>query len=114
MLKINIALLFFLISAGIIQLQQVSLGAGIGPNVLIFDGGFETGINLYLTGNFSLGKIIEIEFRPGITVNADFIGFEFGSYLKIFPFQPSVYFIGGLKLHWNVEQNRTGKGTRGG
>ena len=81
---------------------------------MIFDGGFETGINLYLTGNFSLGKIIEIEFRPGITVNADFIGFEFGSYLKIFPFQPSVYFIGGLKLHWNVEQNRTGKGTRGG
>jgi len=82
--------------------QTTSLGIGNGVDILIFDEGFEAGLNLNLSINYSINQLMEIEFRPGVSIASNFNGFYFGGYLKIFPIETPIYLIIGLKLHGNV------------
>ena len=103
MSKIKIAILIYVSSFGIIQPQTVLVGTGMGPDILIFDGGVATGINLNLSIHAQLSKIIEIEFRPGIAFGSgNFNGYELISNLKIFPFNSDDHLVAGLKLHANI------------
>jgi hypothetical protein len=92
--------------------QTTSLGIGNGVDILIFDEGFEAGLNLNLSINYAINQLLEIEFRPGVSIASNFIGFYFGGYLKIFPIEVPVYLIVGLKLHSNIGESRNGVGVR--
>lgn len=94
--------MFFILSTRLIQAQTASLGIGNGVDILIFDGGFEAGLNLNLSIAYSFNQLLEMEFRPGLSIASNFNGFYFGGYLKIFPITAPAYLIVGLKLHGNV------------
>ncbi|MBE0572259.1 MAG: hypothetical protein IH618_12010 [Ignavibacteriaceae bacterium] len=99
----NIAILFLMILPGIVQSQTVSMGTGLGPDILIFEKETSVGMNLNISVSVPLSGIFEMEFRPGIAFNSeDFNGYELSTNLKIFPFQSGVNLIVGIKLHANV------------
>jgi hypothetical protein len=112
MKKIFFVIPLFVLSFGILKAQTFSLGGGFGAHILMFDKGIENGLTINLLGNLSFNRIIELEFRPGISIASEFIGGEFGGYSKIFPLEEPIYLIIGLKLHWNQGDSRTGNGTR--
>jgi hypothetical protein len=86
-----------------IQSQPILIGTGLGADLLLFKKETAAGMNLNISLNTSLSRILEIEFKPGIAFNSeDFNGYELGTYLKIFPFQSGVDLIVGLKLHANI------------
>ena len=100
--------MLFIVSVQKVQPQTVSVGTGLGPDILIFENETAAGFNLNLSVNASLSKIIEIEFKPGIAFNSeDFNGYELSTNLKLFPFQSGATLIVGLKLHANVGEGGT-------
>lgn len=101
MSKINIAILLFIVSVGIIQPQTILVGVGSGVNLILLENGGQFGIPLYLSLSTPLDKTLELEFRPGISGAENYKGFEFGSYLKIFVMEQFFYLSIGIKFHKN-------------
>ena len=113
MSKINFAILILISSIGTIQPQSVSVGFGLGGNVILSDKGGGFGIPLYLSFSTPLNKTLELEFRPGISGAEFYKGFEFGCYLKIFLQQQLFYLNTGIKFHQNESGGTTSTHIRG-
>ena len=97
--------IFILILIIVIQFdvhsQNISAGVGVGTGLLIFEDDTENGFGLDFYLDAALSRTYTVEIRPGFYGANNYVGAEFGSYLKLFPFNNTFFFITGLDLHFN-------------
>ncbi|MCL4548956.1 MAG: hypothetical protein M1495_10330 [Bacteroidetes bacterium] len=114
--KIIIIPLFVVLFASALSCQSLKLGFRVEPTLMFVNDMNESAFRfspygMYLSAQFEPVEWLNLEFRPGYLIaGEDYLGTEFGAYVKLKILQPHLYIIVGVNNHSNIASGHNSGG----